>query len=166
VVATLTLRPARESDEAHLRRVYASTRDEELAVFGWDDDDKDAFLRQQFEAQDAQYRTYPDASLDVIEVDGVPAGRLYVARWPEEIRIMDIALLPPYRNRGIGTSLLRELLAESAASLRRLTIHVEKFNPARALYERLGFAEAADLGVYVLMEATPQLVAAGREGDG
>jgi ribosomal protein S18 acetylase RimI-like enzyme len=166
VLATLTLRPARESDEAHLRRVYASTREEELIVVAWDDGDKDAFLRQQFAAQDASYRAYPHASLNVIEVDGEPASRLYVARWPEEIRIMDIALLPPYRNHGIGTSLLRELLAESAANGTRLTVHVEKFNPARALYERLGFAEAADLGVYVLMEATPQLVAAGRGGDG
>ena len=165
MVTTPTLRPVRESDESHLRRVYASTREEELAVVGWGDGHKDAFLRQQFAAQDAQYRAYPNASLDVIEVDGQPAGRLYVARWPEEIRVMDIALLPPYRNRGIGTALLRELLAEAAAAGKRLTVHVEKFNPARTLYQRLGFAEAADLGVYVLMEATPQLVAAGG-GDG
>jgi ribosomal protein S18 acetylase RimI-like enzyme len=166
VSANLTLRPARDSDEAHLRRVYASTREEELAVVGWDDREKDAFLRQQFDAQDAQYRTYPDASLDVIEVNGLAAGRLYVARSPQELRIMDIALLPPYRNRGIGTSLLRDLLEEAAESGRRVTIHVEKFNPARALYERLGFSEAGDLGVYVLMEATPQLVAARQGGEG
>ena len=161
-----TLRPVLESDEGHLRRVYASTREEELALVGWDDDEREAFLRQQFAAQDAQYRTYPNASLDVIEVRGQAAGRLYVARGPDEIRIIDIALLPPYRNRGIGTALLRELLAEAAAAGKHLTVHVEKFNPARTLYERLGFAEAADLGVYVLMEATPQLVAAGGGGEG
>jgi ribosomal protein S18 acetylase RimI-like enzyme len=161
MVSHPTLRPVRESDQAHLYRVYASTREEELAVVDWDDGERDAFLRQQFAAQDAQYRTYPHASLDIIEVDDQPAGRLYVARWAEEIRIIDIALLPAYRNRGIGTALLRELLDEAAASGRRLTVHVEKFNPARALYERLGFGEVADLGVYLLMEATPQLVAAG-----
>ena len=164
--ADIILRPVRERDQAHLRRVYASTREEELAVVGWDDRDKDAFLHQQFDAQDAQYRAYPNARLDVIEVDGQPAGRLYVARGPDEIRIIDIALLPPYRNRGIGTALPRELVAEAAAAGKCLTVHVEKFNPARTLYQRLGFAEAADLGVYVLMEATPQLVAAGGGGDG
>jgi ribosomal protein S18 acetylase RimI-like enzyme len=166
VGANIILRPVRERDEAHLRRVYASTREDELAVVDWGDGDRDAFLQHQFAAQDAHYRTYPDASLDVIEVDGQPAGRLYVARWPEEIRIMDIALLPPFRNRGVGTALLRELLDEAADSRRRLTIHVEKLNPALALYERLGFVEADDVGVYVLLEATPQLVAAGGGDDG
>jgi ribosomal protein S18 acetylase RimI-like enzyme len=162
----LTLRPVLESDDGHLRRVYASTREEELALVGWDHGERDAFLRQQFAAQDAHYRTYANASLDVIEVDGQAAGRLYVARGPDEIRIIDIALLPLYRNRGIGTVLLRELLAEAAEAGTRLTVHVEKFNPARTLYERLGFTEAADVGVYVRMEARPQLVAARGGGDG
>ena len=151
----ITLRPVSSSDRDLLLQVYASTREEELAVVEWEPAAKDAFLQQQFDAQDAHYRTYPDASLDVIEVGGKPAGRLYVARWADEIRIMDIALLPEYRNRGIGTELLNELLEEAAGAGKRLTIHVEKFNPARRLYERLGFSEAADRGVYVLMEATP-----------
>jgi ribosomal protein S18 acetylase RimI-like enzyme len=141
--------------------VYASTREEELAPVPWTDAEKAAFIEQQFEAQDAHYCTYPEAAFDVIEVDGEPAGRFYIARWPDEIRIMDIALLPEYRNRGIGTHLLRELLDEAAATGRRLSIHVEKFNRARSLYERLGFRETLDRGVYVLLEATPQLAAAG-----
>jgi GNAT superfamily N-acetyltransferase len=156
----VTQRPVGEGDEEHLRRVYASTRAEELALVDWDASVKESFLRQQFDAQDAHYRTYPDASLDVIDVNGEPAGRLYVARWADEIRIMDIALLPEYRGRGIGTKLLEALLEEAAAEGKRLTIHVEKFNPARRLYERLGFSEAGDTGVYLLLEATPRLVAA------
>lgn len=156
----VTLRPVGEGDEEHLRRVYAGTREDELALVDWDASAKESFLRQQFDAQDAHYRTYPDASLDVIDVGGEPAGRLYVARWPDEIRIMDIALLPEYRGRGIGTNLLEALLDEAAMEGKRLSIHVEKVNPARALYERLGFAEAGDRGVYVLLEATPRLVAA------
>ena len=59
---------------------------------------------------------------------------------------MDIALLPEYRGRGIGTALLEELLVEADATGRRVTIHVERFNPARRLYERLGFVEAGDPG--------------------
>jgi len=152
----ITLRPVSPRDRDFLLQVYASTREEELAVVEWKAGAKEAFLRQQFEAQDAYYREhYHPATFDVIEADGEPVGRLYVARWEEEIRIMDVALLPDHRRRGIGTALIRALLDEAAAGGKRLSIHVEKYNPARSLYERLGFAEAADRGVYVLMQATP-----------
>ena len=91
----------------------------------------------------------------MIEDGGEPIGRLYVARWEDEIRIMDIALLPEHRGHGIGTALLRALLDEAAEAGKRLSIHVELNNPARRLYERLGFAPVEERGVYVLMEAAP-----------
>jgi ribosomal protein S18 acetylase RimI-like enzyme len=153
---TITLRPVEDGDERLLREIYASTREDELAVLPWDDEEKAAFLRAQFDAQNAHYRgNYEGATFDVVGVEGAPAGRLYVARWAEEIRIMDIALLPEHRGMGIGTRLLRDLLDEAARSGRRLSIHVEKHNPALRLYERLGFAPVADRGVYLLMEASP-----------
>lgn len=136
--------------------MYASTRQEELAQTGWSEEQKASFLRQQFEAQSRYYREhYAGAEFSVILSDGRPAGRLYVARWPGEIRIVDIALLPERRNRGIGTKLLEDLIAESEASGKPLSIHVERFNPALRLYERLGFREVADKGVYFLMERAP-----------
>jgi ribosomal protein S18 acetylase RimI-like enzyme len=151
--AAIVLRPADADDDALLRRVYASVRADELAQVEWSDEVKDVFLRHQFDAQDAHYREhYVGASFDVIERDGEPVGRLYVARWAEEIRIMDIALLPEHRGRGVGTQLLRDLLAEGAASGKRVSIHVERENPALRLYERLGFRQVADKGVYVLLE--------------
>ena len=85
-------------------------------------------------------------------MDGEPAGRLYVHRGPSDIRIMDIALAPAFRGRGIGTGLLRTLIVEAEESGRKLSIHVETNNPARRLYERLGFRPAGEHGVYVLME--------------
>jgi ribosomal protein S18 acetylase RimI-like enzyme len=91
----------------------------------------------------------------VILVGGEPAGRLYVARWPEELRIVDIALLPAFRGRGIGTGLLRSLMEEADAADRPLTIHVEAGNPARSLYERLGFEVAEDRGVYLFLRRPP-----------
>jgi len=152
----ITLRPIRASDEEFLYGVYASTRQEELAQTGWSEEQKASFLRQQFEAQSRYYREhYAGAEFSVILSDGRPAGRLYVARWPGEIRIVDIALLPERRNRGIGTKLLEDLIAESEASGKPLSIHVERFNPALRLYERLGFREVADKGVYFLMERAP-----------
>ena len=159
---TVTLRPVTAEDEGFLYSVYASTREAELADVDWTEEDKAAFLWQQFEAQARHYREqYDGAVYDVIEVDGRPAGRLYVARWADEIRIMDIALLPENRRRGIGTGLLRELLDEGARTGKRVTVHVEQFNPARRLYERLGFRWARDVGVYVLMQWSPDL--AGRD---
>ena len=96
--------------------MYASTRAEELAVVPWDDVQKEAFLRQQFDAQDAWWHeNYAEASFDVILVDGEPAGRLYVHRGPSEIRIVDIALLPEHRGSGVGTRLLDDLLPEGDA---------------------------------------------------
>jgi ribosomal protein S18 acetylase RimI-like enzyme len=151
-----SLRPAAPEDDALLRRVYASVRDGELAVAAWTDEQREAFLAHQFDAQDAYYREhYTNTSFHVIEVDGEPAGRLYVARWDDEIRIMDIALLPEYRGKGIGTRLLGELLDEGSRTSKRVSIHVEKHNPALRLYERLGFAPVADRGVYLLLEAPP-----------
>ena len=125
----------------------------------WTEEQKAAFLRMQFDAQDAHYRAhYEGATYEVIEVDGVPAGRLYVHRRPKEIRLIDIALLPRFRGTGIGTRLLAELIAESKARGVPLTIHVEMSNPARRLYERLGFAPVEEHGVYLLMERRPEAV--------
>jgi ribosomal protein S18 acetylase RimI-like enzyme len=137
--------------------VYASTRAEELAQVPWDDATKRAFLEQQFVAQDTDYRrTRPGATFEVILVDGEPAGRLYLHRSATELHVLDIALLPAFRNRGVGSRLLRELAAEADAASIPSTIYVEKLNPARRLYQRLGFREVEDGPVYLLMERPPR----------
>jgi ribosomal protein S18 acetylase RimI-like enzyme len=155
-VAEARLRPVVDGDRPFLVALYGSVREPELAHLPWDDAMRTAFVEQQFAAQDAHYRTnYPGATLDVVEVDGEAAGRLYVHRGPSDIRIMDIAMAPMWRGQGIGTGLLRDLMAEAEESGRKLSIHVEQNNPARTLYERLGFQPAGEHGVYVLMERQP-----------
>jgi ribosomal protein S18 acetylase RimI-like enzyme len=155
-VERVVLRPAGDADRTFLAQVYASTRIDELALLPWSDEQKAGFIAHQFEAQDAHYRLhYDDAAFDVIEVDGEPAGRLYVHRGPGEIRIVDIALTPSFRGRGLGTRLLGALIAEADGGGRKLSIHVEKENPARRLYERLGFRPAGEHGVHLLMERLP-----------
>jgi ribosomal protein S18 acetylase RimI-like enzyme len=147
------LRPVDDADRVFLVELYASTREEELAQVEWPEGARETFVEQQFAAQDNHYRAnYPGATLDVIEVDGSPAGRLYVHRGPSDIRIMDIALAPGFRGRGIATRLLRSLMDEADASARKLSIHVEQNNPARSLYDKLGFLPAGEHGVYVRME--------------
>jgi len=141
-----------DGDREFLVELYGSVREPELAHVPWDGATRGAFIEHQFAAQDVHYRKhYPGATLDVIELDGSRAGRLYVHRGARDIRIMDIALMPEFRGQGIGSGLLRSLIAEAEASDRTLSIHVEHNNPARRLYERLGFQYAGEHGVYVLM---------------
>ncbi len=155
-VMNITLRPIEPDDLPFLYQVYAGTREAELAQTDWDAAQKEAFLTMQFTAQHRHYQEhYTGAAFQIILADGQPAGRLYVARWPREIRIVDIALLPAYRNTGIGTRLLRDLMAEAAQARKSLSIHVEQFNPALRLYTRLGFTKTGEYGVYYRMDWTP-----------
>jgi ribosomal protein S18 acetylase RimI-like enzyme len=148
----VALRPARAEDEAFLHQVYGSTRAEELDQVDWSEDQKQAFVDAQFAAQRRSYlNNYPGAEFLVVMAAGEPAGRLYLHRRRAEIRIMDLALLPTYRGRGIGSHLLRQIMAEAQADGRQVTIHVEKFNPALRLYQRLGFRVLQDEGIYYFL---------------
>ena len=155
--AGVTLRPIAEADLPFLRRLYASTREEELAaIVDWTPGQKEAFLDQQFAAQHAWYQEhYAGATFDVVEVAGSAAGRLYVARWERELRLVDVALLPEHRGNGLGTALVSAVLAEAAAAGKPVTIHVERMNPAQRLYQRLGFSLLEDKGMYLLLEWRP-----------
>jgi len=152
-VLGLRFRPIGESDLPFLERLYASTRAEELAAVPWPPEAKQAFLAQQFRAQHAHYQLhYTDTDWLVILSAGEAIGRLYIARWPHEHRVVDIAFLPEHRGQGLGGALMRDLVEEAGAAGKPLTIHVEKNNPARRLYARLGFRPIGESGVYDLME--------------
>ena len=150
---TVTFRPVKEKDEDFLFRVYASTREEEMARVEWSDAQKEAFLRMQFDAQSLHYRErYPEASLEVILVEGHPAGRLYKAMLDDEIRIIDITLLPRYRGHGAGTPIIRDVMNDAAKIDKAVRIHVESFNRSLRLFRRLGFVSVEDSEIYTLME--------------
>jgi ribosomal protein S18 acetylase RimI-like enzyme len=149
-------RPIEDADLPFLYAVYASTREEELAQTAWSEEEKKSFLRMQFEAQHQHYQKhYARASFAVVLQGEVPIGRLYVHRGESDIRIVDIALLPEHRGGGIGSRLLGEILEEARQAGRKVSIHVEHFNPALRLYERLGFTRVDDTGVYYRMEWVP-----------
>jgi ribosomal protein S18 acetylase RimI-like enzyme len=152
----LALRPVDDDDAQFLLAVYASTREQELAPVPWSAEQKEAFVAMQFAAQSAHYaQHYAGMTSDVVLIDGARAGRLLVARWREEIRIVDIALLPAFRGRGAGRELLAELMDEATEMGKRLSIHVERHNRALSLYERLGFEAVGETGVYLRMDWDP-----------
>lgn len=153
---SITLRPATNADVAFLQAVYASTRMEELAVTSWSDEQKNEFCLSQFRAQDAHYRThFPDAEYHVIQSQGHDVGRLSVDHRKNELHLLDVALLPAHRGQGIGTILLKDFQQQAAEAKIPLTIYVERFNPALRLYQRLGFQQVKDEGVYYLMKWEP-----------
>lgn len=153
----VALRPMAEADLGFAAKLYASTREEELAPVPWPADAKRAFLLQQHAAQHAHYRQhYRGMDAMIVERGGDAIGRLYLYETPAEIRIVDISLMPPARGQGVGAALLRDLFAEAAPRGKRVTIHVEKNNPARTLYARLGFTILDDdRGAYDLWEWRP-----------
>jgi ribosomal protein S18 acetylase RimI-like enzyme len=146
----ITFRRVEDGDEQFLYRVYASTRAQEMELVDWTAAQKEAFLQMQFDAQSKHYREYyPGAEYQVIQRgDGLPIGRLIVDRSNDTILLMDIALLPEFRNAGIGTTILQALMAEAAAKDQPVKLQVEVFNPAVRLYERMGFVKSGEQGIY------------------
>lgn len=152
----LCLRDATPDDEAFLLEVYATTRIEELAGFGWDDNQKQAFIRMQFMARE---RSQPPADNKIILLNGRPIGRMLVDRNEPAILLRDIALLPEYRNAGIGSRLIQELMQEATAAGKPIQLHVVISSPAVRLYERLGFnrsdSDTAYQAAYLEMKWVP-----------
>lgn len=154
----VVLRPMTDADLAFAARVYASTRQEELAPTGWPQPMIDAFLAQQHEAQHAHYSVhYHGLRRQAIRHRGADVGRLYLHEGPSDLRIVDIALLPQARGAGIGGALLADVIAYAEAHGLRASIHVERNNPARRLYLRAGFVFERTAGeVYDLLIRHPR----------
>jgi len=148
-----SLRRATDADLAFLQSVYASTRMEELEVTGWSNEQKNEFCLSQFRAQDAHYRVhFPAAEYHVVQSEGHDVGRLSVDHRMDELHLIDLAILPDFRGKGIGTTLLKDFQRQAAAANIPLTIYVERYNPALRLYQRLGFQQVQDEGIYLLMK--------------
>ncbi|UMZ09545.1 GNAT family N-acetyltransferase [Pseudomonas sp. MPFS] len=157
----VVLRQQDDLDRAFLHGLYLSRRWAEVcAVPGWHNDQRRAFLVSQAELQRQHYeKHYPAADFLIIEQAGLPIGRLCVNRQANDVRIVDIALLPAWHGQGIGTQLLQSLLAEADALGRSCSLSVEQGSPARRLYERLGFQSGADSGLYTQMQRPVRPVA-------
>jgi ribosomal protein S18 acetylase RimI-like enzyme len=154
--SSITLRSATVTDEEFLLKIHASTRAAEMALVPWSEEQREAFLQMQFNAQHSHYlEQFPRADYKLILADGEPVGRLYVDRDDMAVKILDIAVLPDKRRAGIATFLLTEILAEAKESDIAVRIHVETFNPSLGLFERLGFNRIAEEGINFLLEWRP-----------
>ncbi|MDZ4812664.1 MAG: GNAT family N-acetyltransferase [Pseudomonadota bacterium] len=168
------LRAESEADLDFVVALYTDTRWEELAPVDWPEPAKRAFLDQQGRLQHEHYlKHYAGAEMLLIVTDRAqtesadaqwhdPAaaareliGRIYLRAGSTEIRLMDIALLPRFRGRGIGHCLIEALQAQGAARGIGITLHVEPTNPAQRLYQRLGFALIEQRGVYDFLGWSP-----------
>ncbi|MDP2232531.1 MAG: GNAT family N-acetyltransferase, partial [Actinomycetota bacterium] len=148
-----SLRPATTADSEFMYAVYASARTEELASVPWTAEQKEMFLRSQSHAQLTYYAEhYPNAEYTIVTVNGVDVGRILTEPRAEDLRLMDMGLLPEYRGRGIGTALVRDVVARGEALGLPVVLHVESFNPAKRLYERFGFVDDGEVGAYRRMK--------------
>ncbi len=153
--APLTFRPIRPADRPFLFRVFSASRPD-IHAARLPAEEKQALLRMQFEAQHQDYTAnYPDAAFLIVMLGTVSVGRLYLHRRSDEIRVVDIALLPEFRNRGLGTTLMLDVLREGELAGKPVRIHVEKFNRAMSFYQRLGFTVIRDVDTHFLMECAP-----------
>ena len=155
----IALRPVVSGDHDFLVEIYGTTRAEEMAMVPWTDEQRQLFIRSQFDAQQTHYgQKYPTAAHDVILFEGEKVGQLYVARLDQEIRIVDITVIPTRRNRGIGSYLIKQVLDEAQHKNKRARIYVEEFNPSLNLFNRLGFKMREQHGFHLLMEWTPAVI--------
>jgi GNAT superfamily N-acetyltransferase len=143
-------------DEDLLRAIYAATRASELEAVAWSEDESNAFIRMQFDAQTRYYAAvFPQAAHSVILVGGEPAGRMIVDRSDREIRVVDIALLPDFRGGGVGGHVVRSLLEEADASGLPVRCRVEQSNPAHRFWEQMGFVVLSFEGAHLSLEREP-----------
>jgi len=153
IASRISLRKAVSGDGPFFYNLYRDSRKDEVAAFGFSGEQQDLFFQMQFRGLQHSYSIQADIAEDqVILLDDVPIGRLVILRTAKEIRLADIAVMSGWRDRGIGTFLIRKLLVESNKTGKPVTLHVQKGNPAAGLYSRLGFVITEDTGVLLTME--------------
>jgi ribosomal protein S18 acetylase RimI-like enzyme len=143
------LRPALPADADFEHLLYASTRDD-LRPLG--PEVFDGLVGMHFRAQSMSVRLeHPQAEHKIVMVQEAPVGRLIIDASGNHIEVIDVALLPEYRNYGLGTSVLRSVLAQADRLGRAIRLNIEKQSRAVRLYERLGFVICGDIGMYFAM---------------
>ena len=154
----IQLRTVEEKDAAFIEAVYRTTREAELNLTNWSEYQKSAFISMQSAAQLADYKTkFPGARFQVIIYNKKDAGRFFTGETENEIRLLDITVLPEFTGKGIGTTLLQHLIQRSNKVQKKISLHVISSNPALKLYQRLGFVHIKNEGFRYYMERQPEI---------
>lgn len=147
----IALRPEQPTDREFRYRLFCRSRLPE-----WDLVDRATFAQvmpQQFQAQTVSYlHEFPNARFDIVELDGDPIGRIVVDTRADVVHLVDQAIVPEQRNRGIGTAIMRDLMDRAATAGLPVQLEVAHANdPCIGLYQRLGFAETETNDLYLRM---------------
>jgi ribosomal protein S18 acetylase RimI-like enzyme len=154
--ASTALRSVTRRDDAFLLRLYGTTRTD-VEHFGWDDAERHAFVTMQFNAQTrANAMQHPKAEQSILTYQGRDAGRILVDRAGRSLHLIDIAVLPEFRGKGIGTTIISRLQEEAARTKRDIDLSVEITNPsAFQLYRKLGFVVTGETQTHLSMKWSP-----------
>lgn len=156
----VTKSPIVPSDDNFLFVLYSETRANELMLVPWDAEQKNDFLQHQFQSQHQHYTSkYKNASFQLIKLEDQPIGRLYTVELEDEIRIIDITILSEFREKKIGTKLIKEILEEADKKGKAVQIYLETYNRSVNLFTRLGFFQIADEGIYQLWQKPASKIA-------
>lgn len=156
ISSAIRLQPAKAEDTEFLLKLFASTREEFKMLIG-DEGQLAALVSMQFNFQRQQFQDgYPESKDHLVLLNEKPVGRILVDESDATITLIDVALLPEYRNRGIGRQLLDNLIEQARGAQKPVILHVSKINRARNLYERLGFRQVSEDGMYYEMICEPQ----------
>jgi ribosomal protein S18 acetylase RimI-like enzyme len=139
-----TLRPAAQADYDFLYALHEATmRPTVTQIWGWDDARQSAIFRERFDP----------AARRIIVIDGRDAGVLEVEERPDEVFLANIEIAPEQQGRGLGAAIITDILFDAHARGLPVTLQVNRVNPARRLYGRLGFVETGQTETHYLMRA-------------
>jgi ribosomal protein S18 acetylase RimI-like enzyme len=146
------LRAVQTADEPFLDRLYADVHAAEFAPLNLPPPALAQLLAMQARMQRTSYAvTFPGALDQLILRAAEPVGRLLTVELPDQIHLIDIALLTEVRRQEIGATLLRQQIERARQSRKPLTLSVRLENPAQDLYLRLGFMPTGNDGMNLTM---------------
>ena len=140
----LKTRNATDSDKGFLWKLkVASMRQYVEQVYGWDDTVQYEYFENSF---------HPE-NIKIIQVDGQDMGMYELQERDEDWFLARIEILPEFQRKGIGTKVIQGIIQEAKGTNKPLDLQVFKVNPARKLYERLGFIKVGENKIHIQMHS-------------